>query len=163
MLQPRPQSKKMAKTRRAGSSCHAAETLSRNFFPIRAGSSSMDDWGAICGLMTIPISFELFTGSDRQFPCPIVGILGYFFGTKISLSFSVIGAGSEYDYPQAGRVFQRLFNGFGVILTIKQSLPRFTILCTTYTRVEELFGKALTSRKRTLSTWPSRACYRFGE
>src|SRR5215475_3466496 len=83
-FKPRPQSEKMAKTRRAGSSCHAAGTLSRNFFPIHAGSFSMDDWGAICGPTTIPISFELFTGSDRQFPCPIVGtdFLGYFFGNQ---------------------------------------------------------------------------------
>ena len=51
--------------------------------------------------------------------------------------------GSDNDCLQAGKVFQRRLSGFGVILTIKQSLPQFTILCTTYTRVEELSSQAL--------------------
>ncbi len=55
--------------------------------------------------------------------------------------------GSENDCLQAGKVFQKRLSGFGVILTIKQSLPRFTIQCTTCIRVEEQSGLAFTSRK----------------
>ena len=50
---------------------------------------------------------------------------------------------SACDWPQVGKVFQRRLSGFAIIPTSLQSLPHFTILCTTYTRGDRLIQPGL--------------------